>query len=67
MQKSEKTWCVQIKCIWNPTTASFHMVNGKCLGNIIDDLVIMCNEIIDTAKTVPRRSTSTETIPAKSA
>ena len=37
--------------IWNPATRSFE--NGKYLASIIDDLVIMCNETIETAKTIP--------------
>ena len=37
--------------IWNPATCSCE--NPKYLANIIDDSVILCDAIIETAKTVP--------------
>ena len=36
--------------IWNPDTCSCK--NGKCLASIIDDSVTMCDEIINTTKSV---------------
>ena len=45
--------------IWNPARCSCE--NGKYLGDIIDDSVIISYEIIDTTKTVPRK-----TVPTKS-
>ena len=36
--------------IWNLATRSFE--NGKYLASVIDDLVIMCNETIETTKTI---------------
>ena len=43
--------------MWNPVTCSCE--NGKCIGSVIDDSVIMCDEIIEETKniltkTVPR-------------
>ena len=43
----------------NPATCSCE--NGKYLGSIIDDLAVICDEIIDSTKTVP-----TETVPTRS-
>ena len=40
--------------------------NGKYLESIIDNPVITCDEIIDTAKTFPTKSVSIKTVPAKS-
>ena len=36
--------------IWNPPTCSCE--NGKYLGSIIDDSVIMCDEIIEETQTI---------------
>ena len=44
--------------IWNPATCSCE--NDKYAGSIIDDSVVICNEIIDTTKIVPTKSTSTK-------
>ena len=33
-------------CVWNPAACSCK--NGKYLASIIDNLVIICDEIIDT-------------------
>ena len=38
--------------IWNPATCSCK--NGKYLASAIDNLVIMCDEIIEETNTVPR-------------
>ena len=46
--------------IWNPATSSCE--NGKYLGRIMADSVIICNEIIDTIKTIATKSTSTKAI-----
>ena len=35
--------------IWNPATCSCE--NGEYVGSIIDDSVIMCDKIIEEAKT----------------
>ena len=43
VQKTSYMWK---NCIWNPAISSCE--NGKYLANIIDDLVITCNEVIDT-------------------
>ena len=43
---------------WNPVTCNCK--NGKYAGSIIGDLVVICDEIIDTLY-----STSTKTFPAK--
>ena len=43
----------------NPATCSCK--NGKYLGSIIDDLAVICDEIIDSTKTVPK-----ETVPTRS-
>ena len=40
--------------IWNPATCSCD--NGKYVGSIIDDSLIMCDEIIEETKTVPTNS-----------
>ena len=37
--------------IWNCATCSWQ--NGKYLASVIDDSIIMCDEIVDTTKTVP--------------
>ena len=42
--------------IWNPAT--FSCINGKYLARVIDNWVTTCDEIIDTTKTVPAKSTS---------
>ena len=39
--------------IWNPVTYSCE--NSKYLANIIDNSVIICDQIIDTTKAVPRK------------
>ena len=36
--------------IWNPPTCNCE--NGKYLGSIIDDSVIMCDEIIEETQTI---------------
>ena len=46
--------------IWNPATCSCE--NGKYVGSIIDDSVIMHDEIINMTKTVPSKITSTKTV-----
>ena len=43
--------------IWSLATCSCK--NGKCLAGIIDKSVIRCDEIIETTKTVPTKSIST--------
>ena len=40
--------------VWNSATGSCG--NGKYLGSITDDLVIMCNEIIKETKTIPSKT-----------
>ena len=39
--------------IWNPVTYSCE--NSKYLANIIDNSVIICDQIIDATKAVPRK------------
>ena len=51
-------WNTKIKCMWNPVTCSCE--NGKYVGSNIDDLVISCDKIIKTTKTIP-----TKTVPTK--
>ena len=43
--------------IWSLATCSCK--NGKCLASIIDNSLIRCDEIIETTKTVPTKSIST--------
>ena len=38
--------------IWNPATFSYK--NGKYLASIIGDSVIMCKEIIEQTKKIPK-------------
>ena len=40
--------------IWNPITRSCE--TGEYLGSAVVDLAIICDEIIDTKKTVPTKS-----------
>ena len=49
--------------IWDPASRSCK--NGKYVGSITDDSVIMCDEIIEETKTIPTKSTSTETVLTK--
>ena len=56
--------CEKKNYIWNPATCRCE--NGKYVGSIIDDSVIVCDEIIEETKTVLSKSTSTKTIPTNS-
>ena len=38
--------------IWNPATCSCE--NGKYVASTIDDSVVMCNEIIEETKAIPK-------------
>ena len=56
-RNNDKCWCeckahhiCEKDYIWNSATCSCK--NGKYLTNIIDNLVITCQEIIETAKTL---------------
>ena len=51
-----------ISYFWNPPKCSFK--NGM-YGRRIGDLVVMCDQIIEEAKTIPTKSTLTKTIPPK--
>ena len=42
----------------NPPTCTFK--NGKYLAIIIDDSMNTCDEVIETTKTIPTKSTSTK-------
>ena len=48
---------------WNPATCSSE--NGKYVGNIIGDSIVIWEEIIDTAQPIPTKSTSRKTVPRK--
>ena len=50
--------------IWGPTKCSCK--NCNYLGSIIDDSVITCDEIVETAKAVPIKTVPTKTVPTKS-
>ena len=41
--------------------------NGKYIGSITDDSLIIFDEIIDTTKSTLTKSTSTKTVPTKNA
>ena len=45
--------------IWNPVTCNYK--NGKYLASIIDNLVIMCDEIIDAEPNLYDQETKTVT------
>ena len=49
--------------ICNPATCSCE--NGKCVGSIIDDSVVLYDEIIKETKTVPTKSTSRKAVVTK--
>ena len=51
--------------IWNPATCSCE--NSKHFASINDDSAIMCDETIETTKTVPTKIVQTKTISKKSA
>ena len=53
----KKMICAKKDYISNPTVSSCE--NGKYLGSIIDDSVIMCDGILKETKTTPTESTST--------
>ena len=44
--------------IWN--LATYSCENDKCVGSVIDDSLIICDEIIEETKIVP-----TKTVPIK--
>ena len=50
--------------VWNPATCNYK--NGEYLASVIADSVIICDEIIDTTKTVPTKTALTTTVPKKS-
>ena len=39
--------------------ATYSCQNGKCVGSIIDDSVVICNDIIEETKTVPAKLVTT--------
>ena len=45
----------------NPVTCSCE--NGKCIGSVIDDSVIMCDEIIEETKNILTKTVLTKTVP----
>ena len=47
--------------IWNPSTCTCK--NGRYLGSIIGDSVIMCDEITEVTKTIPTYTIPKKTIP----
>ena len=47
--------------MWNPVTCSCE--NGKCIGSVIDDSVIMCDEIIEETKNILTKTVLTKTVP----
>ena len=51
------------KCVWNSATCSYK--NGKYVGSIIDNSVVICNEIIKETKTIPTKSTSIKAVLTK--
>ena len=55
--------CMQKILYLEPPTCSFE--NGKYVESIIYDLVIVCDKIIEVAKTVSTKSVPTKTVPAK--
>ena len=61
---SVKIWknimCAKKIYFWNLATCSCE--NGKYVGSIIDDSVIMCDEIIKEAKNVPTKIVTTNNI-----
>ena len=68
LRNNDKCWCEGKKhhiCekdyIWNPTTCSFK--ESKYSASIIDDLVIVCDEIIDADAETKSYDEETKTIP----
>ena len=61
--KPKRTSCVQRNCVWNSATCSYK--NGKYVGSIIDNSVVICNEIIKETKTIPTKSTSIKAVLTK--
>ena len=57
-----KNMCAKKIYFWNLATCSCE--NGKYVGSIIDDSVIMCDEIIKEAKNVPTKIVTTNNISA---
>ena len=47
--------------MWNPVTCSCE--NGKYIGSVIDDSVIMCDEIIEETKNILTKTVLTKTVP----
>ena len=47
--------------MWNPVTCSCE--NGKCIGSVIDDSVIMCDGIIEETKNILTKTVLTKTVP----
>ena len=45
----------------NPVTCSCE--NGKCIGSVIDDSVIMCDEIIEETKNILTKTVLTKIVP----
>ena len=54
----ENDLCKKYIYIWNRTASSCE--NGKYLGSIIDDSVIMCDGILKETKTIPTKTNPTE-------
>lgn len=53
------------KCYFcNPFTCNCE--NGTYVGSITENLVIACDEILDSAKAIPTSNTLTKTVPIKS-
>ena len=60
---NNKCWCEcksSTKKVIFGILATFSCKNGKYVGSIIGDSEIICDEIIDTTKTIPTKSTSTK-------
>ena len=64
MQRSKRTSCMWKRNFGDRETCSYK--NSKYVGNMIGNSVVECDEIIDTTKTIPPKSTSTKNVPIKS-
>ena len=46
--------------IWNPRSCTCK--NGEYVENIIDESAVICDEVIETTKTVPTKTFATKTV-----
>ena len=60
MQKSKKYQLCEKDYIWNPDTCSCE--NIKSLGTFIVDSMITCDEIIEEAKAIPKKTLLTKVL-----